>query len=322
MTTRAGRLHEAAARYLEQRWQCIPVKPREKMPAVGNGWQFSKLPLDKLTPLLAEESNIGVLLGGASNGLVDVDLDCAEAATLAPLFLPDTWVFGRPSKLRSHWLYVCQGVKTEKFQFADPDVDAPGMLLELRSTGAQTVFPPSIHKSGELIEWEPHDTEAPRGVDVETLRRRAAKLASAALVMRYAGEDAARAWAAGAPCPAIPLHVVEAVRRWLGATPPPDRRAAPRYVSSDVVRRASQYLARIPPAIAGSGGHSQTLLAAEHMVRGFELSDEAALQLLEEEYNPRCDPPWSRKELEHKVRQAREKGTAIEFGSHLKRGAS
>jgi hypothetical protein len=58
------------------------------------------------------------------------------------------------------------------------------------------------------------------------------------------------------------------------------------------------------------------LLAAEHLVRGFQLDDEQALQLLEE-WNARCLPPWSEKELRHKIAQAREHGTAVEWGQHM-----
>src|SRR5205814_10488368 len=56
--------------------------------------------------------------------------------------------------------------------------------------------------------------------------------------------------------------------------------------------RARHYLAKIAPAISGSGGHAQTLLAAEHLVRGFNLDEETAFALLWNFYNPRCEPPW------------------------------
>ncbi len=318
--TRLEQLIDRSQAYLDNGWRLVPIKARDKKPAVSSNWQNMRLTLEQLKPMLNEDSNLGVLLGGPSNGLVDVDLDCHEAAVLADLFLRPSWVFGRASKLRSHWLYVCVGMKTEKFQFIDEDVDAPGMVLELRSTGAQTVFPPSIHASGELIEWNhgDGDTEMPLTIHVEELRLRGAKLAAASLIMRYAGEESARAWAAGGPVPNLPRDVVDCIRKWLRATPPTPAFPTGRPTTSDVVRRARQYLARIPPAISGSGGHSQTLLAAEHLVRGFELSDEVALMLLTEDYNPRCEPPWSERELTHKVKEARERGTAVETGKHLK----
>lgn len=70
------------------------------------------------------------------------------------------------------------------------------------------------------------------------------------------------------------------------------------------VRRASRYLAKIDPAISGSGGHSVTFRAACSLVIGFDLSPDDAFALLASEYNPRCEPPWSEKELRHKVDSA------------------
>lgn len=69
-------------------------------------------------------------------------------------------------------------------------------------------------------------------------------------------------------------------------------------------RRASAYVARMPEAVSGQGGHGATWNVALTLVKGFGLSESAALRILESEYNPRCVPPWSRRELEHKVRQA------------------
>jgi hypothetical protein len=72
----------------------------------------------------------------------------------------------------------------------------------------------------------------------------------------------------------------------------------------DVLARARAYLSKVPAAIAGSGGHAQTWAATVALIRGFDLSAEQAYRLLKEEYNPRCDPPWSERELRHKVKSA------------------
>lgn len=86
---------------------------------------------------------------------------------------------------------------------------------------------------------------------------------------------------------------------------------------ADIVERARRYLSRIEPAVSGEGGHSKTLLAAEHLVRGFELSDDEALPLLLV-WNQTCQPPWDESELRHKLSEARDKGTAVEWGQHLR----
>jgi RecA-family ATPase len=67
--------------------------------------------------------------------------------------------------------------------------------------------------------------------------------------------------------------------------------------------RARKYLAEMPPAISGQNGHGQTLQAACALVWGFDLPEANAWPLLLE-YNERCQPPWSEKELRHKISEA------------------
>jgi hypothetical protein len=50
------------------------------------------------------------------------------------------------------------------------------------------------------------------------------------------------------------------------------------------------------------------------MVHGFGLDAGEALVLLLERYNPRCDPPWSDRDLRHKVEDAASKAHARPFG--------
>ena len=71
----------------------------------------------------------------------------------------------------------------------------------------------------------------------------------------------------------------------------------------DLKRRARDYLAHLPPAVSGSGGHNATFLAACWLVR-FGLGDRDAMALLRE-FNQRCLPPWTEKELAHKLADAR-----------------
>jgi hypothetical protein len=138
-----------AKRYIERGWVAIPVELKAKKPK-HPAWQTVTLEqardsFDTDFPQ-GRTTNIGVLLGGASNHLVDVDLDDPIAVQLAPRFLPATATFGRISNPGSHWLYHCE-TATAKFQ-------AVNMVAEIRASGCQTVFPGSIHSSGEAIEWE------------------------------------------------------------------------------------------------------------------------------------------------------------------------
>ena len=70
--------------------------------------------------------------------------------------------------------------------------------------------------------------------------------------------------------------------------------------------RARAYVAKMEPGVEGAFGSRATFNVARKLVRDFELEDDDALTLLRE-FNMRCSPPWSDKELERKVAQARDK---------------
>lgn len=84
--------------------------------------------------------------------------------------------------------------------------------------------------------------------------------------------------------------------------------------NSDLERRAAAYLDSMEPAISGQGGHNKTYAAARAMVRGFALEPTTALRLLICRYNPRCKPPWTERELMHKVTDATTKPHNRPFG--------
>ena len=70
-----------------------------------------------------------------------------------------------------------------------------------------------------------------------------------------------------------------------------------------LIERARRYVAAMPAAISGSGGHDATFAAACALVKGFGLDVGEARPLLQQ-YNGRCDPSWSDREIEHKLQQA------------------
>ncbi len=268
-------LLESARTYLARGYAVIPVPARKKIPVL-KGWTDLRLSESDLPAHFNGTGNIGVLLGEPSGWLVDVDLDCDEAVALAPKFLPPTGAMsGRPGKPASHWWYICEGIKTRKHQ----DPVSKKMIVELRSTGAQTVVGPSIHPSGEP--YDPLDGE-PAVVDAGELAAAVAALAEAVTEARHGRKELPRSQ--------------------------PEALGTPAFLAGDaLLRRAAAYLNRIPPAISGSGGHSQAYAAATATVHGFGLDPEAAFSLLWDRYNPRCDPPWSEKELRHKVTDAASK---------------
>ena len=133
--------------YTKLGYTVIPIIRKEKRPSIS-GWNNRRS--EEFDPTeFGPSSNIGIVLGDASEGLVDIDIDSSEALRIAHLFLPETdWVFGRASKPKSHYIYHCQPAeKTKKFA----GKVAQGTIIECRGNGGQTVFPPSIHPSGEKI---------------------------------------------------------------------------------------------------------------------------------------------------------------------------
>ena len=82
------------------------------------------------------------------------------------------------------------------------------------------------------------------------------------------------------------------------------QRASARPLASGIVARARAYVAKMDPAIAGSEGHRALWAVARKLIQDFGLSDADARSIVDE-YNARCEPPWSEREIEHKLAQAR-----------------
>ena len=178
MVARAEAL-EAARAYLRRGWRVVPLRPGEKAPALAH-WPDLRLEAGELPvwygPAVVVGYGVGLLLGAASGGLVDCDCDTRAAALAAAELLPPTGrVSGRSGNPASHYWYVIEGgelPKTAKFAFAEDGVAgkdaAPTMLIELRSTGCQTLAPPSKHPRGERVVWERGGDGEPGQVDGHT----------------------------------------------------------------------------------------------------------------------------------------------------------
>jgi len=71
--------------------------------------------------------------------------------------------------------------------------------------------------------------------------------------------------------------------------------------------QARAYVATIPGAVSGQGGHDETFRVASLLVNGYALPMGDARRLMDE-FNARCQPPWSERELEHKLETAAAQG--------------
>ncbi len=170
---------DALSEYLSRGFSVVPVPAKAKGPKIPK-WHVTRFTADSFSP----GDNVGLILGAASDNLVDVDLDSAAAVELADVFLPQTgMVHGRSGKPRSHRWYILEDAPQSVTQFQDPE---GAMLVEIRSgsenKGAQTVVPPSVHVSGEVIEWAEFGT--PARLTLADLLPGVKRLAAAAMLVR------------------------------------------------------------------------------------------------------------------------------------------
>jgi AAA domain len=299
MTTGVAR---AAARLRAAGLAVCKIRPPDKQPGY-NGWSEKSLePAD-----FGDGDMIGILGGPLSDGgkpghaLVLIDLDAAEAVARADAHLPPTsMIEGRPGKRRSHRGYLVPVTTIPHWAVSTADKAAPAAakakghagpltksfrhretnaeVLRFIGTGGLVVCPPSVWTSKdrtrtEVREWEGGEPGEAGVVEFSELWRACGELASAC----------------GAAVPDV--------------MPRPPRGRA-RRPDAPLLDRALAYLAKCSPAVSGQGGHSRLFAAARAMVYGFDLGTDVAFELLRDEYNPRCEPPWSERELQHKVEDA------------------
>ncbi|MEX1231930.1 MAG: phage/plasmid primase, P4 family [Planctomycetaceae bacterium] len=292
---------DAALQYAQRGWSVVPVPHRGKNPGFRK-WEQLRLKVEDIDQCFpGGPQNIGVLLGAPSDWVVDVDLDHLRAVELADDFLPPTpAVFGREGKPRSHRIYhVTAPVATKKYPSK-----TEGMIVELRSTGSQTVFPPSAHESGEAIRWE--DAEAvPADVDPSVLFESVKALANAVKVEQ--GEKRAK--------------------------PPKRRRGDPPWKSTSSTRAADNSSPEAPPqtpdraaacleamlriGIVDQRDGSRRLFTAACRAIEYDLDDATSLSTIRDYERQRSFPrSWTDDEILQRVRDAEK---ICERGEALKR---
>lgn len=275
---------KAALDYLARGWSAIPLCPHNhagvsgqheqecKSPGKAPLWPWKqyqdKPPTPAALKLLFQrnkESNVGIAMGPVS-GLfgIDIDQEGAFETLMGSNLWPETLEFVTPG-----------GGRRLLFQWPTEGIHIKSIkhngkeAIRILGAGSQTVAPPSTHWTGKNYAWSPG-----RGP-----------------------EDIGPA-----PCPDWLMQALKPKgddQEVSCAAAPPTQPA-----SQDAINRAKAYLDKCDPAIAGQGGHNQTYKIAVKLVKGFGLSDEWAFSLLWERYNPRCQPPWTEKEIRHKIEDA------------------
>lgn len=178
---------EFAKIYSSLGWYPIPLRKGEKACRDAN-WITRVYSPEEFAP----DDNIGIRLVKASEPmskkLVSVDLDASEAVAAARDILPQTnAIWGRKSKPVSQMLYLSPFEKPLVFK----DAANGSTIVEIRA-GHQSMAPPSVHPSGEVVEWlNPADITATT-TDPEELARKTRLVATCALIARYYAPPGAR----------------------------------------------------------------------------------------------------------------------------------
>lgn len=155
--------------YARRGFQLVYYPTRQKGPTGSEaiGWTTRQYKIEDW-----DGENVGVKLGTEitpGRYLVDIDFDWPGGLVLAKRLLPATgFGFGRAGRITHAFYTVSQPVPSKQF------IDVSGRtLVELRcrkvdnSVGLQTMVPPSVHPSGEVLELRSghdiaHDDELPR----------------------------------------------------------------------------------------------------------------------------------------------------------------
>jgi putative DNA primase/helicase len=174
---------EHARGYMEEGNATIPVPLGEKNPNRPN-WQNERWTPEDAARLWNNGQGIGILWGEPSGGRIDIDCDWPEARAAAQHIAPPTRTFGRSGSPASHRIYRVSSASTipATKRFKVPGDGPKRSVVELLSTGAQSLVPPSTHESGERREFYDERPEAVLdGVEISNL---AADIATAALLVR------------------------------------------------------------------------------------------------------------------------------------------
>ena len=195
-------LKQAANEYLQRGWKLMRLPPRSKVPYKSQSFAQNIIGWDNIDTLT--EHNLAVLFTRTGE-LKDLDLDYQVAADLARElgFGKSAAAFGRPSVGIGHYLFNAAGCEAKAFNLPEPsksnryprelplhDGKPSPKVLELRGNdNTYSVFPPSIHPSGETIDWVGSRHE-PETITASKLHALAGRHAFASAVLYFYPETA------------------------------------------------------------------------------------------------------------------------------------
>lgn len=282
-------LGQAAAQYAQAGLSVLPWAVIDGEKAPQKPWTVNVLP-----PMTVQEvvrwwrmhpdHNVGVITGPTGTthtgglplvrptDIVGLDLDSARAVAWAECNLPDTpWVTqsGRDG-VGEHRVYrYPTDLPAGRYIASRAAIEGvPG--LDIRGKGGYLAVPPSVHKTGRQYRWISQPVQV---ADLPVLD------------LRWFRSD---------------------ILNSLSIDVPADQPDAP----AESVALAAAWIAQQAPAIenkvlAGSNGERHTYTICAKLRRGFLLSTQQALDVLQA-WNLRCQPPWEQDGLLRKLEHAYE----------------
>lgn len=179
-TKRSKSLAREAKWWLRHGVRPIVIRKRSKKP-IGDDWNQVRNTADSIDRVFKPGLNLGGLWGKCSKWIVDVDLDWDEVCLCAAAILPETYAYGREDRPGSHLLYTVPDSKTTKW--IDPETKE--VIIELRSTGSQSVLPGSTHPDGDLYISETDGDPVFTQMSYGKMCRLLGRLAAVGLCARY-----------------------------------------------------------------------------------------------------------------------------------------
>lgn len=318
------RLRTAAMACLEAGLCVLPARRQGDRKSVAlpswKRYQSERPTVQELDAWLGQgpgDLSISIVCGAVSGHLEMIDFDLGGHAfgawkermdAVAPGLVDRLFIESTPSGGR-HVAYRCEEPvgRCEKLAYRVIEVGSPDEVV----IGTKSFKPTQDAEGRWVVTPTLIETRAEAGLFLcapsegyEVLQGNLCELATVTAAERALMIDAARALDERPP--EVPPPEGQPTAAPQSAAPKP--KASPARPADDppdaVERRALAYLAALPAAISGAGGHDATYRAATALVHGFGLARDRALHLLELHYNPRCVPPWSLRELEHKVDDA------------------
>ncbi|MGG3813138.1 phage/plasmid primase, P4 family [Methylorubrum rhodesianum] len=180
--------------YIESGYDITVLRSMTKKPLLSN-WTGIRLTIQEIETYgtFPEHYNIGIKLGSASRGIVDIDLDCDAAVSLGRRLLnTETRVFGRDDNPASHYLYRVPDSRNT-LRFKHPVSNE--VIVELRGNNCQTVLPGSIYEDGSRVRFEDYSLPEPFETDWETLERQCGLIAAGAVMSEFWNEGSRHALA-------------------------------------------------------------------------------------------------------------------------------